>query len=91
MLGQTLDFNVAPGPLAAVHIGVPDFIPLNALGCNCVQGVNPIVTYVAPWSWTIPNITAAVGLSLSAQGFHITGTQCLGFIDVSNTVDFTIR
>ncbi|HEX5050397.1 MAG TPA: hypothetical protein VFZ65_01365 [Planctomycetota bacterium] len=91
VLGQTLNFNVAPGPLAAVHVGVPAFIPLNALGCNCVQGVNPIATFVAPWSWTIPNLPAAVGLQLSAQGFHITGTQCLGFIDVSDTVDFTIR
>jgi hypothetical protein len=92
VLGQPVTFQVSPGPLAAVHIGTPGYIPLNALGCNCVQGVNPVIaTFVAPWTWTIPNTMSAVGLTFSAQGFHITGTQCLGFIDLSDTIDFTIR
>ncbi|HEX5051322.1 MAG TPA: hypothetical protein VFZ65_06090, partial [Planctomycetota bacterium] len=91
VIGQTLTFDVQPGPLAAVHIGTPTFIPLNALGCNCWQGVDPIATFIAPWVWSIPSLPAAVGLALSAQGFHITGTQCLGFIDLSDTIDFTIR
>lgn len=91
VIGQTMGFNVTPAPLCAVHIGFPSFIPLNSLGCNCFQGVNPVATFVAPWSWTLPNDTAAVGLALAAQGFHITGTQCLGFIDLSDTINFTIR
>ncbi|HEX5053280.1 MAG TPA: hypothetical protein VFZ65_16005 [Planctomycetota bacterium] len=91
VIGQTLNFDVQPGPLAAVHIGLPAFIPLNAIGCNCYQGVNPIATFLAPWSWVIPNDPAAVGLALTAQGFHLTGTRCLGFIDLSDAVDFTIR
>lgn len=90
VIGQTLNFDVQPGPLAAVHIGVPAWIPLNAIGCNCHQAVNPIATFLAPWSWQLPNEPAAVGLALTAQGFHLTGTQCLGFIDLSNAVDFTI-
>jgi hypothetical protein len=91
VIGQTLTFNVSPGPLSAVLVGTPSYIPLTALGCNCYLGVNPLVTNTAPWSWTIPNNPAVVGFALSAQGFHITGTQCLGFIDVSDTLDFTIR
>jgi hypothetical protein len=92
VLGQPVTFQVAPGPLAAVHIGTPGYLPLNALGCNCVQGVNPVIaTFVSPWTWNIPNTMSAVGLTFSAQGFHITGSQCLGFIDLSDTIDFTIR
>ena len=91
VIGQTLTFDVQPGPLAAVHIGTPAFILLNPLGCNCFQGVDPIATFLAPWTWSIPIVPAAVGLDLSAQGFHLTGTQCLGFIDLSDTIDFKIR
>jgi hypothetical protein len=91
VIGQTMTFNVSPTPLCAVHIGFPSYIPLNSLGCNCAQLVDPVATFVAPWSWTLPNNTAAVGLQLAAQGFHITGTQCLGFIDLSDAIDFTIR
>jgi hypothetical protein len=91
VIGQSLTFDVQPGPLAAVHVGVPAAIPLNALGCNCMQGVDPIATFLAPWTWQIPAMPAAVGLMLSAQGFHITGTQCLGFIDLSDSIEFSIH
>ncbi|MBL8752471.1 MAG: hypothetical protein JNK15_04140 [Planctomycetes bacterium] len=91
VIGQTVGFDVQPGPLAAVHIGTPNYIPLNALGCNCVQGVDPVATFLSPWSWTIPNNVVFVGLQFAAQGFHLTGTQCLGFIDLSQSVNFTIR
>jgi hypothetical protein len=32
-----------------------------------------------------------VGTTFSVQGFTITGSQCLGNVDLSDTVDFTIR
>lgn len=91
VLGQTMTFDVQPGPLAAVHVGIPAFFPLISLGCACYQAVDPIATFVAPWSWTIPNLTSAVGFSMAAQGFHITGSQCLGILDLSDTVNFTIH
>lgn len=91
VLGQTLTVTVDNGPLSGTVVGVPGFIPLNVLGCNCWQGVDQFVYYGNPFVWTVPNNTAYVGIPLSVQGWTVVGTQCLGFVDLSETIDFTIQ
>ena len=36
-------------------------------------------------------IPTFVGITLSVQGYAAVGTSCLGFLDLSDTIDFTIR
>jgi hypothetical protein len=91
VLGQTLTVTAANGPLSGTVVGVPGFIPLNVLGCNCWQGVDQFIYFGNPFVWTVPTNTAYVGIPLSVQGWTIAGTQCLGFVDLSDTVDFTIQ
>lgn len=90
-IGQTTTITVANGPLSATVIGTPGFIPLNALGCNCVQGVDNFFYGPNPLVWTIPNNPAYVGLQFSIAGFSIQSGQCLGLFDMSDTIDFSIR
>jgi hypothetical protein len=90
-IGQAINVTVGNGPLSAVIFGVPGFIPLNALGCNCVQGVDQYVYFNNPMTWTVPNNPQFVGIALAVQGFTIIGSQCLGFVDLSDTLNFTVR
>ncbi len=91
VIGQTVTVTVGNGPLSGTILGVPGFIPLNVLGCNCWQGVDQGVYLGNPLVWTVPNNPAYVGIVLSAQGWTIVGSQCLGFVDLSDTIDFTVR
>jgi hypothetical protein len=91
VIGQTVTIQVGSAPFSGTILGFPGYIPLNALGCNCVQGVQNGLYLGNPLHWTVPNNPAFVGITLSAQGWSITGTQCLGFVDLSDTIDFTIR
>lgn len=90
-IGQTTTITVANGPLSATVIGTPGYIPLNALGCNCAQGVDNFFYGPNPLVWTIPNNPAYVGLQFSIAGFSIQSGQCLGLFDMSDTIDFSIR
>jgi hypothetical protein len=90
-IGQTINVTVGNGAASAVIFGVPGFIPLNALGCNCVQGVDQYVYFNNPLSWTVPNNPQFVGIPLAVQGFTIVGSQCLGFVDLSDTLNFVVR
>jgi len=90
-IGQTTTITVANGPLSATVIGTPGYIPLNALGCNCAQGVDNFFYGPNPLVWTIPNNPAYVGLQFSIAGFSIQSGQCLGLFDISDTIDFSIR
>jgi hypothetical protein len=90
-IGQTTTITVANGPLSATVIGTPGFVPLNALGCNCVLGVDNSFTGPNPLVWTIPNNPAFVGLQFSIAGLSIQTSQCLNLFDVSDTIDFSIR
>ncbi|MEZ6038512.1 MAG: hypothetical protein R3F29_13600 [Planctomycetota bacterium] len=91
VIGQTVIADVGLGALSGTMIGVPGYIPLNAIGCNCAQGVDQQVYLGNPLYWTVPNNPQFVGLQLSIQGWTVAGSQCLGFVDLSDTVDFTIR
>ena len=90
-IGQTINVTVGNGAASAVIFGVPGYIPLNALGCNCVQGVDQYVYFNNPLSWTVPNNPQFVGIPLAVQGFTIVGSQCLGFVDLSDALNFVIR
>ena len=89
-LGQTITVTVGNGAASAVVFGVPGYIPLNALGCNCAQGVDQYVYFNNPLVWTVPVNTAYVGITLAVQGFTVVGSQCLGFVDLSDTLNFRI-
>ena len=91
VIGQQVTIQVGSAPFSGTILGFPGYIPLNALGCNCVPGVPNGIYLGNPLYWTVPNNPAFVGITLSAQGWSISGTQCLGFVDLSNTIDFTIR
>lgn len=91
VIGQTVTVTIGSAPFSGTILGVPGYIPLNALGCNCVQGVDQGIYLGNPLNWTVPNNPVYVGITLAVQGWSITGSQCLGFVDLSDTVDFTIR
>jgi len=39
----------------------------------------------------VPNNPQFVGIPLAVQGFTIVGSQCLGFVDLSDALNFVIR
>lgn len=91
VVGQSVNFQFG-GTLAGSVLGLPGYVPLNAYGCNCVLGVNQVGSFFGnTLTWNVPNSAAYVGLTLSVQGFTLAGTHCLGSIDLSDTIDFTIR
>jgi hypothetical protein len=90
VIGQTVTITVGGSGFSGTLLGFPAHIPFNA-GCNCWLGVDSGVTLGNPLAWSVPNNPAYVGLQLAAQGWSFSGTQCLGTIDISDTVDFTIR
>ena len=90
-LGGSITATIGSAPFSGTILGVPGMIPLNVLGCACWQGVDQGIYLSNPLVWNVPNNAAYVGIVLSVQGWSITGTQCLGFVDLSDTVDFTIR
>ena len=91
VIGQSVTITLGNGALSATILGFPGVIPLNVLGCNCWQGVTNGIYLGNPLVWAVPNNPQFVGITLSAQGFTIVGSQCLNLFDLSDTVDFTIR
>ena len=90
-IGNPVTFTVGNGALSGTILGFPGAIPLNVLGCNCTQGVVNGLYLGNPLVWTVPPDSAYIGITLSVQGWTIAGSQCLGFVDLSDTIDFTIR
>ncbi|MBL9077824.1 MAG: hypothetical protein JNL08_09990 [Planctomycetes bacterium] len=92
VLGQTVTITVANGAASGTVAGFPLTLPLQPiLGCNCILGVNYIGFFGNPFSYTIPNDPLMVGTIFSVQGFTVLGSSCLGSLDFSDTIDFTIR
>jgi hypothetical protein len=79
-----------PAPYGFV-LGFPGYTWLGPLGCNCVLGVDQGVLGSGPLVFTIPANTSFVGTALSAQAYGATGTNCFGFLALSDTIDFTVR
>lgn len=89
-IGQDVTFTVTGAPLTGTILGFPGLIPLNALGCNCVVGVDQGIFLSSPLVWHVPNDPVYVGITLSCQGWGI-GSQCLTLLDFTDTLDFTVR
>jgi hypothetical protein len=89
-IGQTVSVTVFGSGFTGTLLGFPAHVPLTG-SCNCWLGVDPSVALSSPLNWTVPNNPAYVGLALSVQGWSFSGTQCIGTIDLSDTVDFTVR
>lgn len=92
MLGQTITVTVANGALSGTIAGFPTTAWLQpVLGCNCILGVDPIGFFPNPFVYAVPADPMLVGGSFSVQGFTVTGSSCLGSIDFSNTIDFSLH
>lgn len=93
VVGGTVTISVPNTGLSGTIFGYPGYIPLAGLlpNCNCVLGVNSGILSPNPLVWTVPSNAAFVGTVLSVQGYSAGGTSCMTILDLSNTVDFTIR
>lgn len=89
-LGQTVTVNIGGSGFRGTLLGFPAHVPFNA-GCSCWFGVDPSITFPNPLVWTVTTDPAYVGVNLAVQGWSFSGAQCLGTVDLSDTLDFTIR
>ncbi len=91
-VGTWLQFDLTTsGPFAGYLFGFPGYQPLGI--CSCVVAVASPVTVPGPhFQWYVPADPIFVNsFALSIQGWAFGGTACLGAIDLSDTIDFTIR
>lgn len=91
VLGGTVTIFAGTFAPAGFVFGTPGATWLGPIGCNCTLGVDNGVVVGNPLVFTIPPNPVYVGFTLSAQAVGLVGTSCLGFLDLSDTVDFTIR
>jgi len=92
VLGQTVTITAANGAASGTLGGFPTNVPLlPVLGCNCTLGVDYIGFFGNPFVYTIPNDPLMVGQTFSVQGYTVVGSSCLSLLDLSDTIDFTIR
>lgn len=92
-IGGQVTISVPHTVVSGMILGTPGFIWLTGLlpNCNCLLGVYNGVLTNNPLVFNVPPNSAFVGLVLSAQGYSAGGTSCMSFLDLSDTVDFTIR
>jgi hypothetical protein len=90
-IGQTISFQVNTALPSGTVFGGQGYTLLTALGCNCILGVSNGVVLGNPLSVLIPANVNLVGSFWSVQGFGFSGANCLGFLDLSDTVDFVVR
>ena len=76
---------------AGVMIGTPTLAWLGSIGCNCFLGVDNAYFATGGGTFPVPANPTFVGIALSAQAYAVSGTNCLGFLDLSDTVDFTLH
>ena len=89
VIGQSLSITANGPGFTGILFGFPGSSLLG--GCGCLLGVDQAITMPNPLSWAVPNHPGFVGLALSAQAFAFSGSACFGTVDLSNTLDFTIR
>lgn len=90
-IGDSVSFVVNTPLPSGIVFGTPGYQSLVTLGCNCYLGVANTVLTGSPLTVPIPANLALVGQGFSVQGYGFSGANCLGFLDLSDTVDFTIR
>jgi hypothetical protein len=89
VIGQSISLSATGPGYTGIMFGFPGSAPLGT--CACLLGVDGGVTMPSSAVWGVPNNPAYVGLTLSVQAFSFGGSSCFGAIDLSNTLDFTIR
>lgn len=95
VLGGTVSLQLASSVgLLGWVVGLPVDVPLG-LCPGCRQGVDGSVVLGAAYQFAVPRNAAFVGFTLAFQGFQFLPTSgsgaCLGQINLSNTLDATIR
>ncbi len=92
-IGNSVTISVPNTGVSGTVLGFPGYISLGGLlaNCNCILGVQNGILSSNPLTFAIPNNAAFVGTMLSVQGYSAGGSSCLSILDLSNTVDFTIR
>jgi hypothetical protein len=88
-LGQSVTLSASGPGFTGMLFGLPGSSMIGP--CGCISGVSQPLTMPGSFTWSVPANASFVGLPLSAQGFSLSGSSCYGFLDVSNTVDFTIN
>lgn len=93
VLGGSLTFTAAlPGEFVVVLIGATATAPLPGCG-TCVLGVANTAAFASPAAVQIPTELTLIGAQLAAQGLALTfaNPQCFGYLQLSDTIDFTIQ
>lgn len=91
-LGSNISFALTTSsPFSGFVFGFPASTQLSV--CACLLGVNSVANVPGPtYGWRVPSDPTLVStFTLSIQGYAFGGTACLGAIDLSNTLDFTIH
>ncbi len=91
VIGETATFTVNTALPSGTIFGTVGYQSLAALGCNCFLGVDGPIFAPNPLSIAIPSDVMLVGLVFSVQGYGFSGANCFGFLDLSDTIDMTIR
>ena len=92
-IGSTVSFSVG-ATFGGTLFGTQGNQPLQQLlGCNCSLGVdlNGLIVAGNPLVFAIPPAPMLVGTIWSVQGFGVSGSNCLGLFDLTDTIDFFIR
>ncbi|MCA8952919.1 MAG: hypothetical protein KDE27_25640 [Planctomycetes bacterium] len=90
--GGVVSFTRAGQPgLQGYVVGLPVSTPVGPCP-SCTLGVDGFAVIGASYAFPVPSNTAIVGWQFAAQGFVFVpaGAPCLGQIEFSDTVDFTI-
>lgn len=89
ILGQQVNLSASGPGFTGILLGFPGSSLIGP--CGCLLGVSQGVTMPNPLYWPVPNNPLFVGLPLSAQAFSLSGSACYNTVDVSHTLDFTVR
>lgn len=87
--GGALWFAFPTSAPSGYLVGLPADQPLGF--CPCRLGVTAFVVVTNPYVTHIPCTTHLVGATFAAQGFHFAGSSCLQAIDLTATLDLTLR
>jgi hypothetical protein len=91
-VGNTVTISVPNTVFSGTVFGTPGLISLSGVfaNCNCILGVQNGILSSNPLTFQIPSNASFVGTTLSVQGYSA-GSSCMSFLELSNTVDFTVR
>lgn len=95
VLGDSVDLMMASNTgLVGWIVGLPVDLPIGICP-GCRQGVDGAVVLGPTYSFAVPRNPAFVGLTLAFQGFQFLptagGGACLSQVNLTNTLDATIR